>query len=76
MAEFYDRLDPALASDMIERVEAALLPLLEFLFLGVMSGSGARKWRAPKTPFLLFYDVTDDEIEIVTVRHVRSNWLK
>lgn len=74
IAEHYRKDDPALAIEMLERIEAGPQALREFPFLGAVTTAGARKWRARGTPFLLFYDVQDDAIEIVGVRHVRSDW--
>ena len=74
IAEYYDQFDPALAEQIIDRVETAPAPLLDFPELGSPTTSGARKWLVPKTPYLLLYDVNGDTIEVVAVQHVRSNW--
>ena len=59
---------------MLERVEAAPVPLLEFPEIGSLTTAGARKWRVPRTPYLILYDVSGDIIEVLAVQHVRSNW--
>ncbi|MEH3157699.1 MAG: type II toxin-antitoxin system RelE/ParE family toxin [Sphingomonas taxi] len=75
IAVYYDRLDPALAENMVARVETATLPLLDFPRIGVLvDREGARKWRVPGTPFLLFYEVVADMVTILSVRHARSDW--
>ena len=73
IASYYDGIDPTLTNEMLDLIEAAPAPLLDFPLLGAASTGGSRKWRVPRTPFLLFYDPLDDAIEIVTVTHVRSN---
>ena len=74
IANHYRELDPALAIDMLERIEACPAPLLDFPHIGSPTTDGTRKWQARKTPFILFYDVDDDAIEIVSIHHVRSNY--
>ena len=74
IAEYYDRIDPTLAADMVDRVEAGPAPLLDSAGIGSPAAAGTRKWRVPGTPFLLFYDAGDDAIEIVAVLHVRSDY--
>ena len=74
IASYYDEIDPALADKIIDRIEGAPLPLLHAPFIGSLAPDGARKWRARRTPVLLRYDVGEETIEIVAVRHVRSGW--
>lgn len=73
IADHYRNIDPELAIDMLERIEAGSEPLLDFPYMGSLTIDGTRKWHARKTPFILFYDVHNDTIEVVGVRHVRSD---
>jgi plasmid stabilization system protein ParE len=75
IAEFYDRSDPTLADEIVARVEAGGLPLLDFPSLGMrIDAAGTRRWRVRGTPFLLFYTVDGERIDILGVSHDRSNW--
>lgn len=74
IAAHYDGVAPEMVDDMLQRIETAPTPLLDFPEIGSLTAGGARKWRAPKTPYLLIYDVNDDAVEVVAVEHVRSNW--
>ena len=73
IADHYSQFDPLLAVDMLERIEAGPQPLLDFPFLGALTTGGSGKWRARKTPYILFYDVSDAAIEVAAVRHVRTD---
>lgn len=71
----YAGIAPSIAVDLVERIVAAPKPLLDFPFIGPETEiDGLRKWRVPKTPFLLLYTVESERILIVRVVDVRSNW--
>ena len=75
IADRYEEIDPDLANAIVDRVEASVSPLLDFPRLGaIIDRNGARKWRVPRTPFILLYDVTDERIEVLSVSHARSDW--
>lgn len=42
----------------------------------VIDDSGLRKWRVPRTPYILFYRSTETELRIVRVIHAAQNWQK
>ena len=66
---------PGLDDLMIERIEAAPLPLLQHPRLGPsIEGLGLRKWSVRRTPFVLLYRVLDDAVEIARVVHGMSDW--
>ena len=75
IASYFDQIAPDLGSTMLERIERAPLPLLDFPDLGeVMARRNTRKWVVRKTPFLLIYGVAAEDIEIKRVRHEREDW--
>ncbi len=76
IAEHYDHTDPDLANEIVLRIEQSPFPLREFPAMGeaVFADSPVRKWRLPKTPFLLFDVPADGCIEIRRVRHGASDW--
>jgi plasmid stabilization system protein ParE len=76
IADYYDRIDPGLALDMVDRVVGGVTPLLDNPRIGPVLDEqpDVRKWNVPHTPFLLFYVVAGDRIEIRRVRHVRERW--
>jgi plasmid stabilization system protein ParE len=74
IAECYLQHDAVLAMEMLARSEKGSRELLEFPYLGALTTGGARKWRACRTPFVLLDDVRADAIEVVSVRHARSDW--
>ena len=76
IADYYDRIDPDLALDIMTRVQGASAPLLDNPRIGAALDevSGVRKWRITGTPFLLFYAINGDVIEVRRVRHSASNW--
>ena len=75
VADFFADIDPALPNVMIGRIAAAAEPLLHNPRLGPLaSGNGLRKWRAPKTSFLLLYIARGDAIIVVRVVHAAADW--
>ena len=66
---------PDIARDVIERAVTAGRFLLDFPSIGTPLGRGRwRKWRAPKTRYLLIYRPIRGGIEIGHVRYDRSDW--
>lgn len=77
IADHHDRIDPDLATYIVDRIETAIIPLLGFPMLGARADRhGARKWRVPGTPFILLYDVAADRLAVLSVSHARSNWIE
>jgi plasmid stabilization system protein ParE len=75
IAEDCGKIDPALPDMLLERIEEAPLPLLDFPALGSLIGwLGIRKWPVRKTPFVLFYTIRRDVVEIRRVVAVASDW--
>lgn len=74
---YYYEIDTDLAAEMSDRISEEPLKLLENPRLGTLTPSQeVRKWRVRKTPFLLFYTVTAEGVEIQRVRHAASDWRK
>jgi plasmid stabilization system protein ParE len=75
IASDYRQIDPALPDSLLERIEEAPLRLLDFPALGSLVGrKGIRKWPVRKTPFVLFYTIRRDVVEIRRVVAVASDW--
>jgi toxin ParE1/3/4 len=71
----YAEIAPSIAMQLVERIENAPKPLLDFPFIGPETEvEGLRKWRVVKTPFLLLYTVEPDLVTIIRVVDARSNW--
>jgi len=67
--------DPTYALNITESLDAAITRLLEFPRLGPpVGGSGHRKWRLKKTPFLMIYTIEFDGLYILRVYHERQDW--
>lgn len=66
---FHEGTDPNLALELIERIVLAGRFLAELPEAGPLTIRGRRKWRVPKTPYLLFYRVEADHIRILRVLH-------
>lgn len=61
--------------DLLEQIYEALLVLCDFPFLGEPAGhADVRKWRLKGTPFLIFYRVLENAVEVVRVVHAASDW--
>ena len=72
--QYLNRYDPALARDTIERAITAARFLLDQPSIGSPMAGRWRKWRVPRTRYLLVYRPIKDGIEIGRVRYDRSNW--
>lgn len=75
IAEYYDGIDPLLADSVVDRIEGAVVPLIDHPHIGPAVGdTGARKWRVARAPFIIFYVATEDRIDIQRVVHASSDW--
>jgi len=59
--------DPALGVELVERVVDAATFLAQLPQAGPLTIRGRRKWRVPKTPYLLFYRIAPDHIRVLRV---------
>jgi plasmid stabilization system protein ParE len=75
IAADYGRIDPSPPAILLERIEEAPLPLLDFPALGsLIDRHGIRKWPVRRTPFLLFHTLRVDTVEIHRVVAAASDW--
>lgn len=76
IGDHYDKIDPSLADDIVERLERSILPLIDFPRLGsvVADRPNMRKWTVTGTPFLILYRVAPHAIEVRRVLHAASDW--
>jgi plasmid stabilization system protein ParE len=74
IADFYRDIDPDLPMRLMERIERAPLVLLDHPHLGERVYANVRRWRARGTPFLLFYALVGDDVQIRRVRHEAEDW--
>ena len=75
IAFYYGRVDSDLPFTLLERIYDAPQILTRFPKIGSpTSNSKVRKWTVKHTPFILFYVISGDRIEIRHVRHTSSNW--
>jgi toxin ParE1/3/4 len=63
-----------LARDTAARIVLAARFLLQHPGAGTPVRGRWRKWRVPRTRYLLLYQATRDGISIGRVRHDRSDW--
>jgi toxin ParE1/3/4 len=73
--EFYSDIDP----DYADRVGWTAIQTARYLsenpYLGPSIEQGdIRKWRIPKSPYLLLYSPTPSGINVVRVRHGHEDW--
>jgi toxin ParE1/3/4 len=67
---FHRAMSPALADEINDRIVAATHILADLPFAGPASlRRDRRKWRVPKTRFILFYRVADGHVRILRVLH-------
>lgn len=74
IVDYYDRNEPAIAEAILDRIEGSVEPILCYPAIGTRVTGSIRKWPVKGTPFLLFYAVRGNELEVRRVRHVRSRW--
>lgn len=74
IADHHDRNEPAIVEEMLDRIDRGVGPLVRHPAIGSPVTPSVRKWQVKGTPFLLFYAVRGDELEVRRVRHVRANW--
>ena len=73
--DHYDRISPALADGIADRIAAGPDPLLTQPGNGSPIERGSEpKWRTRQTPLISLYLVNDDVIEVRRVVDARSNW--
>ncbi len=75
IAEYHAAVSPSFANLILDRVEAQM-PLLErFPFIG-RSGhvAGTRERVVPGTPYILIYQIDQDEIVILNILHGARNF--
>ena len=76
IADYYDRIDPGLAIELMDRAKRAPTALTDSPRIGPVLDEepDMRKWLVPGTPFLLLYAIRGEAIEIRRVRHAASDW--
>lgn len=66
--------DPALYRSLTVALEEAVAFLRQTPGAGSPTGNQRRKWRIGRTPYLLLYDVNDDALRLLRIRHQSENW--
>ena len=76
IADYYDRIAPNLADEILQRLEDASVPLIDFSQLGELIDveGDVRKRSVAGTPYILLYVVASDRVEVQRVVHARSDW--
>lgn len=70
IARFHGAIDPALAVELAERIVKATHILSELPQAGQATArAGRRRWRVPRTDYVLFYRVERDHVRILRVLH-------
>lgn len=73
--DYFDDKAPEYAERLGDRAVESGRFLADHPFAGApIAGSECRKWRIGKSPFLLIYKVLPDSIQILRLRHDRSDW--
>ncbi len=73
--DFYAEIDADYADRIGDAAIAAADSLAESpLVAAVIEGLDARKWRVPKTPYILFVRIKGPTLEVLRVRHDREDW--
>ncbi|KQM91472.1 hypothetical protein ASE70_15425 [Sphingomonas sp. Leaf22] len=65
---------PVAASEMLAAVRARSTILDNFPGIGRAISGGSRLLRVQGTPYLLFYRMLPDRVEILRIRHDREDW--
>ena len=75
IADHYAGEDPDPADEMLRRIKTAPLLLINHPLAGPpVEDSLLRKWSVRHTPYILFYRVGRNAVEIVRVVHSATNW--
>jgi toxin ParE1/3/4 len=75
IADHHEELDPDVADRMLLQIETAPLFLIEHPNAGpLIPDTSLRKWKVRKTPFLIFYRVGRNVVEVARVVHSATNW--
>jgi toxin ParE1/3/4 len=74
IAGYYAQHDPDLPDEILGRIIAAPLALLDQPRLGALVELGLRKWAVRHTPFILLYRIDVASVEVARVVHANSNW--
>lgn len=70
IARHYQAIDPALAVEIGDRILKATRILAEVPHAGPVTPRGdRRKWRVPRTGYILFYRFESDHVRILRVLH-------
>ncbi|MDP5279446.1 type II toxin-antitoxin system RelE/ParE family toxin [Sphingomonas sp. DG1-23] len=70
IARFYQTIDPVLAANLTERIVKATRVLSELPQAGqATTRAHRRRWRVPRTDYVIFYRVERDHIRILRVLH-------
>jgi toxin ParE1/3/4 len=74
--EFIVQENPAAAARVVDRIESVVAQLARAPEMGVVtSKSGIRRFPVVGYPYLVFYEIIEDEIAIVHIRHgARRPW--
>ena len=67
-------LSPQVADDYLSAIRQRCEVLQDFPQRGARVDDEARKLLVPTTPYIMLYDVTDFQIEVLRVFHNRENW--
>jgi toxin ParE1/3/4 len=72
---YYAGIDPDFALTAAERAVRAARLLAERPSLGpAVENTLYRKWRVPRTPYILVYRIARDRLRIARVFHVAQDW--
>lgn len=76
IAEYYDRISPDLADEVVRRMEEAAILLSDYAHIGEMveQEAGVRKRSVAKTPYVLRYLVEGEQVEVQRLVHAASDW--
>ena len=70
---WYDQRNPLLGTDFILKIEQAVCEILDAPERRTDLEYGIRYWPIERFPYVVFYDITEDEILIVGVMHTSQD---
>ena len=72
---YYNQLGPDLAATIVDRILDAAETMAAHPSIGAPTRlSRVSKWRAKRTPYLVLYKCKRSGIEVVRIRHDRTDW--